>query len=176
MLHVSLNQHEDVDTSIYEVLRPRRSAGVNSLSMQLVLESSLVLIASGTCVVMAFLQVHNFEGFIPLQAWEELMQDATAKAAPESSGDGSKEQKDAAEASNADESKSADAQDEGGEVAADAEQGSVPEDFSALISSEVKDLKDKKKQPFVGHDTGIKTCLFVHMPLVSKDTPGPNEV
>eukprot|EP00892_Ulva_mutabilis_P004902 jgi/Ulvmu1/2784/UM140_0014.1 len=49
-------------------------------------------------------------------------------------------------------------------------------DFGQLISSEVKDLKDKKKRPFVVHDTGIKTCMFLGMPLVSEATPGPCEV
>lgn len=49
-------------------------------------------------------------------------------------------------------------------------------DFSKMISSEVKDLKDVKKQPFVVHDTGVKTCMFVGMPLVSESTPGPCEV
>lgn len=49
-------------------------------------------------------------------------------------------------------------------------------DFSKMISSEVKDLKDVKKQPFVVHDTGIKTCMFIGMPLVGADMPGPCEV
>lgn len=49
-------------------------------------------------------------------------------------------------------------------------------DFGALISSEVKDLKDTKRRPFVGHETGIKTCLFLHMPLVSSTSPTPNQV
>lgn len=49
-------------------------------------------------------------------------------------------------------------------------------DFSKMISSEVKDLKDIKKQPFVVHDTGVKTCMFVGMPLVAEDKPGPCEV
>lgn len=49
-------------------------------------------------------------------------------------------------------------------------------DFSKMISSEVKDLKDVKKQPFVVHDTGVKTCMFVGMPLAAEDKPGPCEV
>ena len=141
---------------------------------------------------MAFLQVPKVPGDVYLQAWEELMQGAARKATRETAaepaatgleakskdgGDADEEQKDGAGPGTVEESKSAGAQgknEDGGE--ADEEPGSAHEDFSALISSEVKDLKDKRKQPFVGYDTGIKTCLFVHMPLVSESTPGPNEV
>jgi hypothetical protein len=56
------------------------------------------------------------------------------------------------------------------------QESSDPANFSALISSEVKDLKDSKKRPFVPHETGIKTCMFLHMPLVSEHTPSPTQV
>jgi hypothetical protein len=54
--------------------------------------------------------------------------------------------------------------------------GAEPANFDKLISDEVKGLKDSKKRPFLPHDTGLRTCLFMHMPLVSPSTPGPREV
>lgn len=135
-----------------------------------------------------------------MQAWEELTQDAqqqgpeaaaTATAAEpqpaepkdtqdEAGEEGDTKNKAAEGQGNAEESKppapaNASEQEEAA-AGEDGEEGSAPADFSSLISSEVKNLKDKKKRPFVGHDTGIKTCLFIHMPLVSESTPGPNEV
>ena len=69
------------------------------------------------------------------------------------------------------------AADGGGEGVSDGDGGGGDAlNFSKMISSEVKDLKDVKKQPFVVHDTGIKTCMFIGMPLAGADMPGPCEV
>ena len=48
-------------------------------------------------------------------------------------------------------------------------------DFSSLISDEVTDLRDKKKQRFRLHDTGLKNCMFIEMD-VDAGKPGPCEV
>jgi hypothetical protein len=128
-----------------------------------------------------------------LQAWEELTQGATAKAAasateskaaaqpqvtqdearkeaaePTKQGAGENDLEDSKSQTNNDAAK-----DQAGH---EGTESSAPADFGALISNEVKDLKDAKKRPFVAHDTGIKTCMFVLMPLVSENTPGPCEV
>ena len=55
------------------------------------------------------------------------------------------------------------------ELAPNEEVATSTEDISKLISSEVKDLKDKKKQIFTLHKTAIGGLLYV---IMSKDAQG----
>lgn len=48
-------------------------------------------------------------------------------------------------------------------------------DFASLLAAEVGDLKDKSKQRFRFHDTGIRTLLFLEMPFATADV-GPCQV
>lgn len=110
------------------------------------------------------------------EAWEELVQKGP-QAAKRGQDDPSKAGADTqATTAAADQEPAAEESNQGKEANDSKQEEGGAADFSALICSEVKDLKDSKKRPFVAHETGIKTCLFLHMPLVSSTSPTPNQV